>query len=232
MPKSPLHPVSPSQHLRVLLVDDHTLFLHSLKVLLSAQGYEVVGMAGNGMEALKQARLLKPELILMDIEMPECDGLAATRLIKAEMPQIKIVMLTVSASDEHLFEAVKSGACGYLLKSQSADRFLELVAQVEHGGAALPPELAARLLDEFARQARHAELPSEDAPSELTSRQLEILTLVGQGKTYPQVGETLHLSEPTVRYHMAQILERLHMENRAQVIAYAARHGLTRPDSS
>jgi DNA-binding NarL/FixJ family response regulator len=213
--------------MRLLLVDDHALFLQSLKVLLSTKGYEVAGTASNGLEALKQARLLSPQLILMDIEMPGCDGLAATRLIKAEMPQIKIVMLTVSASDEHLFEAVKSGASGYLLKSQSADRFLEMVAQVEGGGAALPPELAARLLDEFARQSQHVEMPVEASSSELTARPLQILTLVAQGRTYPQVGEALHLSEATVRYHMGQILERLHLENRAQVIAYAARHGLT-----
>ncbi len=214
--------------MKVLLVDDHALFLQSLTVLLNTSGYEVVGLAGNGVEALKQARLLRPELILMDIDMPGCDGLAATRLIKAEMPRIKIVMLTVSASDAHLFEAVKSGASGYLLKSQSAERFLELIAQVEHGGAALPPELAARLLDEFARQAQHIEAtPVEGAPAELTPRQVEILTLVAQGLTYPQVGETLHLSEPTVRYHMGEILERLHLKNRAQVIVYAAQHGLT-----
>lgn len=213
--------------MKLLLVDDHSLFLQSLKVLLSTKGYEVVGTAGNGLEALKQARLLGPDLILMDIEMPECDGLAATRLIKAEMPQIKIVMLTVSTTDENLFEAIKSGASGYLLKSQSADRFLEMVAQVEHGGAALPPELAARLLEEFARQAQHVEEPVEEPPSDLTARQLEILTLVAQGLTYLQIGETLHLSEVTIRYHMSQILERLHLENRAQVIAYAARHGLT-----
>jgi DNA-binding NarL/FixJ family response regulator len=212
--------------MKLLLVDDHALFLQSLKVLLSTKGYEVVGTASNGLEALRQARLLSPQLILMDIEMPGCDGLAATRLIKAEMPQIKIVMLTVSASDEHLFEAVKSGASGYLLKSQSADRFLEMVAQVEGGGAALPPELAARLLDEFARQSQHVEMPVEASSSELTARQLQILTLVAQGRTYLQVGEALHLSEATVRYHMGQILERLHLENRAQVIAYAARHGL------
>jgi DNA-binding NarL/FixJ family response regulator len=143
------------------------------------------------------------------------------------MPQIKIVMLTVSSSDEHLFEAVKSGANGYLLKSQPAERFLDLLAQVKHGGAALPPELAARLLDEFARQAQHVEMPVEDAPLDLTARQREILILVSQGLTYPQVGEALHLSEPTIRYHMSQVLERLHLENRAQVIAYAARHGLT-----
>ena len=212
--------------MRILLVDDHPLFLQSLKMLLNTSGYEVVGLAGNGMEALKQARFLHPDLVLMDIDMPGCDGLAATRLIKAEMPQVKIVMLTVSASDEHLFEAVKSGASGYLLKSQSAERFLDLVAQVESGGAALPPELASRLLAEFARQAQHIETtPVESVPAELTPRQLEILTLVAQGLTYPQVGETLHLSEPTVRYHMGEIIERLHLKNRAQVIAYAAQHG-------
>ncbi len=229
MPDTPRPPIPASPPLRVLLVDDHPLFQQSLKVLLNASGYEVVGLAGTGVEALKQARLLRPDLILMDIDMPECDGLAATRLIKAEMPHIKIVMLTVSASDEHLFEAVKSGASGYLLKSQSAERFLELVAQVERGGAALPPELAARLLTEFARQAQHIETtPVEGAPAELTPRQVEILTLVAQGQTYPQVGEALHLSEPTVRYHMGEILDRLHLQNRAQVIAYAAQHGLTR----
>lgn len=217
--------------MRILLVDDHALFLHSLKVLLSAKGYEVVGTANNGMEALRQARILNPDLILMDIEMPDCDGLTATRLIKAEMPQIKIVMLTVSTSDENLFEAIKSGASGYLLKSQSADRFLELVAQVEHGGAALPPELAARMLEEFARQAQHVQELAHERPSELNARQLEILMLIAQGSTYSQVGETLHLSEPTVRYHLGQILDRLHLKNRTQVIAYAARHGLTPPNS-
>jgi two-component system NarL family response regulator len=217
--------------MKLLLVDDHAQFLQSLKVLLSVKGYEVIGTASNGMDALEQARLLGPDLILMDIEMPVCDGLTATRLIKAAMPQIKIVMLTVSASDEYLFDAIKSGASGYLLKSQSSDRFLEMVAQIEGGGAALPPDLAARLLAEFARQARNSATTMTETPSELTARQVEILTLVAQGLTYPQVGEILHLSEPTVRYHMGQILDRLHLKNRAQVIAYAARHGLMPPNS-
>ncbi len=213
--------------MKLLLVDDHSLFLQSLQVLLSTQGYEVVGTAGNGVEALKQARLLSPDLVLMDIEMPGCDGLAATRLIKAEMPHIKIVMLTISSTDENLFEAIRSGASGYLLKSQSADRFLEMVAQIERGGAALPPDMAARLLEEFARQAQHVEQPVQEAPADLSARQLEILTMIAQGQTYAQAAEALHLSEATIRYHMGQILERLHLSNRAQVIAYAARHGLT-----
>lgn len=220
--------------MRVLLVDDHALFLQSLKVLLTVHGYMVVGTAANGLEALKQTRLLDPDLILMDIEMPVCDGLAATRLIKAEMPQVKIVMLTVSTSDENLFEAVKSGASGYLLKNEGADRFLEMIAQVERGGAVLPPELAARLFAEFSNLAQSVTRPGSptSAPAGehtgLTAHQREILTLVANGMTYPQVADTLHLSESTVRYHMGQILDHLHLSNRAQVIAYAAQHGLTR----
>ncbi len=222
--------------MKTLIVDDHALFLHSLKVLLAASGYEVVGLAANGMEALQQARSLRPELILMDIEMPVCDGLAATRMIKAEMPEVKIVMLTVSSSDEHLYEAIKSGASGYLLKSESADDFLQMLGQVARGGAALPPELAARVLDEFSRQARRAEAqaeapagtPAGAAAEALTPQHIEILTLLAQGLTYAQIAEALCLSEATIRYHVSQIMDRLHLQNRAQVIAYAARHGLGR----
>ena len=191
----------------------------------------MVGLASDGLEALAKARELRPDLILMDIDMPVCDGLTATRLVKAEMPEIRIVMLTVSATDEHLFEAIKSGASGYLLKSQSAERFLELVEQVQAGGAALPPELAARLLTEFARQARRAEQSTTVSNDDLSERQAEILTLVARGMTYSQIGDLLHLSESTVRYHMSQIMDRLHLKNRAQVIAYAAGHGLLPPDS-
>ena len=214
--------------MRIQLVDDHALFRQSLRVLLTTNGHEVVGAAADGWETLEGARATRPDLILMDIEMPACDGLAATRLIKAEMPDVKIVMLTVSSSDEHLFEAIKSGASGYLLKTASAEQFLEMIGQVARGGAALPPDLAARVLDEFARQARRAESSPESLPDDLTPRQVEILTLLAQGSTYAQVGEALCLGEGTVRYHMAQIIDRLHLENRAQVIAYAARHGLGR----
>lgn len=213
--------------MKLLLVDDHALFLQSLKVLLVASGYEVVGTASDGLDAFEQAVRLQPDLILMDIEMPVCDGLSATRLIKAEMPQVKIVMLTVSSSDEYLYEAVKSGASGYLLKSQSAELFLELISKVE-SGAVLPPEMAAKVLGEFARQANRLEQVTNESAYELTDRQTQILTLVAQGMPYTKIGDLLHISEPTVRYHMGQILERLHLQNRAQVIAYASRHGMIR----
>ena len=214
--------------MRLLLVDDHALFRQSLQVLLATSGFEVVGMAADGLEALRQARALRPDLILMDIQMPGCDGLAATRLIKAELPEVKIIMLTVSSSDENLFEAIKSGASGYVLKSQSADNLLDSIGQVAAGGAVLPPRLAARLFEEFARQAHRSNPPGDAAttPGDLTPRQMELLTLVSQGMTYPEIGAALSLSEPTVRYHMGQIMERLHLRNRAQVIAYATSHGL------
>ena len=212
--------------MRLLLVDDHALFRQSLRVLLTTSGYEVAGMAADGMEAVQQARTLRPDLILMDIDMPVCNGLCATRLIKAEMPEVKVVMLTVSSSDENLFEAVKSGASGYLLKSQSADSLLEMIGQVERLGAALPPELAARVLDEFGRQARRAEAATSSPAEDLTPRQKEILALVANGATYAEIGESLALSQATIRYHMTQIMDRLHLQNRAQVIAYASRHGL------
>jgi two-component system NarL family response regulator len=225
--------------MRVLLVDDHPLFLEGLGSLLAAHDIDVVGTAGDGLEALHQARVLRPDVILMDIEMPRCDGLSATRLIKAEMPEVKIVMLTVSAEDEHLFEAIKSGAAGYLLKSLDAPRFFDLLSGLEQDEAPLSPGLAAKLLQEFSRLGAMSDggaRPDGEAkgettrsqPTSLTPRQVAVLVLVAQGMTYRNVGEALCISERTVKYHMAEILDRLHLENRAAVIAYAARVGLVR----
>src|SRR5512133_33024 len=215
--------------MRILLVDDHALFRESLQNLLTLHDYQVVGTAGDGLEALEIARRLHPDLILMDIEMPGCDGLTATRLIKAEMPDIKIVMLTVAQQDDDLFESLKCGASGYLLKSSRASQLLGYLGQLVEGQAALSPGLAERILEEFARMGRQLESNSAqvEEPADLTERQREILTLIAQGMTYEVVGKTLDLSERTIRYHMAEILQRLHLENRSQVIAYAARMGLT-----
>lgn len=218
--------------MKVLLVDDHPLFLEGLQNLLTARGIEVVGTAGDGLEALEKARVLRPDVILMDVQMPRCDGLAATRLIKAEFPEVKVVMLTVSEEDEDLFEAIKSGASGYLLKSLDAREFFELLSGLERGEAPLSPGLAGKILEEFARSAAGAGPASEAGKvAELTPRQMEILTLVAQGLTYKEVGEALCLSERTVKYHMGEILNRLHLENRAQVIAYAARMGLVKRET-
>ena len=214
--------------MRVLLADDHPLFLEGLRNLLAARGIEVVGTASDGLEALRQARALHPDVVLMDIQMPHCDGLEATRLIKTEIPDIKIVMLTVSADDEHLFEAIKSGASGYLLKSLDADRFFELLSGVAEGEAPISPDLAGKILDEFAQQARKAEAVAEleEETDSLTSRQIEVLRLVAQGLTNKEIASALFVTEYTIKYHMREILQKLHLRNRAEAIAYAMHTGL------
>lgn len=214
--------------MEILLVDDHSLFLDSLQNLLAASGHAVVGSVEDGFAALEAARRLRPDLILMDIAMPRCDGLTATRLIKAELPEIRIVILTSSEKDEHLFEAIKSGAMGYLLKSLRAVQLLEALQGIERGEPPFSPGMAARILGELSRQlsARTTSEPAEAGP--LSERQKQVLTLVAQGLTYAKVAGQLHLSEVTVRYHMAEIIKALHLENRAQVIAYAARMGYDR----
>jgi len=214
--------------MKILLVDDHPLFLDGLKNLLTIRGIEVVGTACNGLDALEKARSLKPEVILMDIQMPGLNGLAATRLIKAELPEAKIVMLTYSEDDDDLFEAIKSGACGYLLKAEETDRFFDLFTGLTKGEVPLSPGLAGRVLEEFSRHRRA--IQSADGPVEkekvLTPRQLEVLTLLAQGMIYKEIGAKLFLSERTIKYHMGEIIERLHLENRRQVIEYARRMNL------
>jgi len=225
-PSSPPR-VSPSPCHRILLADDHGLFLEGLQNLLRAGGYDVVGAARDGLEALQMARTLHPDTVLMDVRMPNCDGLTATRLIQAEMPDIRIVMLTTSAEDADLFEAIKSGASGYLLKNLEPNQLFEYLAGLGRGEAPLSRELSARLLHEFAHQASQlderaaVELPLPD----LTPRQREILALVAAGQSYKEVATALSLSEHTVKYHMGEILDRLHLENREQVVAYAMRSG-------
>jgi DNA-binding NarL/FixJ family response regulator len=230
----------PDIPLRILLVDDHSLFLEGLRNLLVSEGIQVVGMATDGLEALTQARRLHPDVILMDIQMPGCDGVCATRLIKAELPECKVVMLTISEEEQDLFEAIKSGASGYLFKRLDAANFFTYLSDLQAGHPPFSPGLAEKILKEFSRQANGVE--AQTAPSDtssaridkggacqttpLSSRQLQILTLVAQGQTYNQVAIAIGITERTVKYHMAEILNALHLQNRAQVIAYAVQSGL------
>jgi DNA-binding NarL/FixJ family response regulator len=235
--------------MNVLLADDHRLLLEGLSNLLEAHHIQVAGMAKDGLEAIQLARSLHPDLILMDIRMPHCSGLEATRRIKAEMPDMKIIILTTSTEDQDLFEAVKSGACGYLLKSMDADELVESLEQAQQGTPPFSPGLAAKLLGEFSRMAgggeqrdtgtrgygdtervRHEEAETvRDAMAEkvqLTERQGQVLELVAQGMAYKEVGARLGLSPRTVKYHMAEIMNLLHLEHRAQVLAYAGKTGM------
>jgi two-component system NarL family response regulator len=218
--------------MKVLLADDHQLLAEGLGNLLTANQIEVAGVARDGFEAVKLARSLRPDLILMDLRMPNCDGITATRLIKAEQPDVKIVILTTSGEDQDLFESIKSGATGYLLKSIGGKELIEALNGLEQGFPPFSPGLAAKIMAEFAKQAG-AESEAQDVfrkesqeaadPSYLTPRQDEVLKLVAQGFSYKEVGEKLGLSPRTVKYHMREIIQHLHLKNRAQAMAYAAR---------
>lgn len=210
--------------MRVLVADDHALFRDGLRSLLEAHGVTVVAEARNGQEAVELARQHQPDIVLMDISMPVLNGLAATRLITTELPEISVVVLTASEEDDDLFEAVKSGAQGYLQKDLEADRFFALLEGVTRGEPALTPNLARKLLGAFAN-------PPKDEPDTpgrtLTEREREVLDLLVQGVTSNRdLAARLFVSENTVKYHLRNILDKLHVENRAQVIAYAHRHGL------
>ena len=216
--------------MRVLLADDHPLFLDGLKNLLHLRDIEVIGTARDGLEALEKTRSLKPEVIIMDVQMPRMNGLEATRRIMMEQPEIKIVMLTMSENDEDLFEAIQNGACGYLLKTEEPDKFFERLSGLMRGEVPLSPGLAKRILNKLARQGRAGQ-PVEQVMAEeeyLTPRQIEVLTLVVQGLTYKEIGAKVFLSERTIKYHMGQIIERLQLENRRQAIEYARRTGLVK----
>jgi DNA-binding NarL/FixJ family response regulator len=215
--------------MRALIVDDHPLFRDGLKNLLTSRGLEVIGTAQDGLDALEKARTLRPEVILMDVQMPRLDGLAATRLIKAELPEITIVMLTMSGDNEAVFDAIKSGATGYLLKTQDTEEFFGLLLGLTRGEVPLSPGIAGRILKEFAHQAEEMKAvraaAQQDEVEGLSSRQMQVLTLVAQGLVYKEVAAKLGFSERTVKYHMGEIIARLHVDNRAQVIEYARRMG-------
>jgi DNA-binding NarL/FixJ family response regulator len=217
--------------MRVLIADDHPLFRDGLRSLLEARGIEVVGEARNGREAVERVRRLDPDVVLMDLSMPEVNGLAATRLISAAVPNVKVVILTASEDDADLFEAIKSGAQGYLFKNLDSNELFRLLEGVARGEPALTPGLARKLLGEFARPAPAPRTPADRA--ELTDREREVLDLLVQGiTTNRELAERLVVSENTVKYHLRNILDKLHLQNRAQVVAYAVRQGLVEPPQS
>ncbi|MFQ5408663.1 MAG: response regulator [Anaerolineales bacterium] len=217
---------------RILLADDHKLFRNGLASLIDAQpDMEVVGEAGDGLEALKLARDLRPDLIVMDIKMPVCDGLEATQMIRAVLPATRIAMLTVIEDDEKLLQAVKAGANGYLLKEISSTEFLAQLRGALDGDAVMPPRLAARLLDEFARLANRPQLAAEGEDPDLTSREHEVLNLIATGATNREIAERLSLSVHTVKSHVRSILSKLHAVNRRHATRLAVEQGLVRPNS-
>ena len=201
--------------LRVLLADDHPLFLEGLSNLLTTYGVTVVGTAGDGRQAQELARQTRPDLIVMDIHMPVCDGIEAARRIKEEFPDQRIIMLTVSAEDDTLFAALKAGASGYLLKNMGAEELFMLIAGLEDGVPPIAPKLAGKVMAEFQRLTR--------PKAELTGRQWQVLQLVAKGLTYRETAVHLHVSERTVKRQMRQIMDALHLGSRAEAVEYARR---------
>lgn len=216
--------------MKILLVDDHNLFLDGMCSLLRINNIEVLGTANNGMEALSKTRQLKPDVIMMDVWMPDCNGLIATRLIKAEMPKVKIIMLTMSETEDTLYEAFKSGASGYLLKNLDGDEFVNMLRRVEKGELLLSPSIAKRFLNEFFQtfnQTSASSVESRQINSQLTPRQIEILTMAAEGMTYKEIGSTISLTERTIKYHMNEIITKLQLRNKNQAVAMARKAGLT-----
>ena len=220
--------------MRVLIADDHGLFRDGMRSLLEARGIDVVGEARNGREAVELALQLRPEIVLMDLAMPLLNGLEATRLLSAQAPDIRVIVVTASEDDANLFEAIKSGAQGYIFKNLEAEQFFPLLEGVTRGEPALNPKLAAKLLQEFAHPSAAPTQRAEAATTEgLTAREREVLELLVTGVTSNrELADRLVVSENTVRYHLRNILDKLHVQNRAQVIAFAVRSGLVSPTGS
>jgi DNA-binding NarL/FixJ family response regulator len=215
--------------LKLLLVDDHPIFLEGLKNLLLAHGMESVDTAAGGEEALEKVGRTLPDVVLMDIMMKPLSGPQTALLIKAKYPDVKIIMLTASETEEDLFESIKSGASGYLSKSLDADTLLEMLHQYEQGEIPVSPGLANQMLQEFKRnddgfwvadETNHAKM------KQLSPRQKEVLILVADGMKYKEIAATLGVTERTVKYHMEEILRKLHLENRSQAVKYIIREGM------
>ena len=219
--------------MRILIADDHPLFRDGLRSLLQSQGHEVVAEARDGKQAIELAGRLRPDLVLMDVSMPEMDGVAATRELTAQHPDVKVVILTASEQNETLFDAIKAGAQGYLLKNLEAEEFFNLLDRASRGEPALTPTLARKLLQEFARPT--AAPPSGEAqtdPDTLTDREREVLELMVEGVTSNRkLAKRLGLSENTVKFHVRNILDKLRLHSRAQAVGYAMRHKIVDKES-
>lgn len=212
------------KRIRVLIADDHKLFRQGLKSLMKTREdwVEVVAEASTGREALELVEELHPDVVLMDIYMPEGDGLETTGQIRQRFPKTNVVMLTSSEEDEHLYQAVQLGAAGYLLKSLDADELFNLLEGVMHGEAAMTRAMAAKLLRGVARRSVNADRGEES----LTERELVVLRLVASGASNAQIAEELCISINTVKSHLRSILEKLQLDNRTQAATYAVQHGL------
>lgn len=220
------------KQLKIMLVDDHPLFREGLKHLLETQDdMKVVGEVDDGAGSLEAALKFKPDVVLMDVKMPGMNGIEATRRLKQAMNQVKIIVLTVSDEDHHLFEALKGGAEGYLLKSIKPEKLLDSLRGIMQGEQPFSPSIADQIIKEFSSEMQRASKTPEEARVSLTPREQRILTMVSNGYTNRQIAEELFVAESTVKNHLHNILRKLHLQNRVQAAIYAMREGLiTNPE--
>jgi DNA-binding NarL/FixJ family response regulator len=215
---------------RILVADDHSLFRDGIVSLLEADGFEVVAQLGDGRAAVEAALRLRPDIVLLDLTMPEVNGLEALKQIRAAWPEAKVVILTASDDEESLFKASEAGASGYLLKSLKADEFLEMLHGLERGDAAMTRQTTARLL---AGLTRAASQPAGAAgPDALTPQEVRLLQYMADGLANKAIAQAMSVSENTVKYHIKNILQKLGVHNRTEAAAYAIRTGLFRPERS
>lgn len=212
--------------IRVLIVDDHAIVRKGIRALLSTeQDIKVVGEAEDGQHATEQARALSPDVVLMDLVMPEVDGIEATRRITAELPKTRVLVLTSFAGDDKVFPAIKAGALGYLLKDSGPDELVQAIRRVYHGESTLHPSVARKVLQELAHPAGH-----EQSSEALTEREVVVLRLVARGMSNQEIADHLVITEATVRTHVSNILNKLHLASRTQAALYALREGLASLD--
>ena len=214
---------------KVLVVDDHTLFRRGIAAVLANQeNLEVAGEALDGLEAIEKAKEIAPDVILMDLNMPRCSGLEAIQALQTEMPQVNILVLTVSENEADLFAAMKFGARGYVLKNTEPDELIHAILHIAQGGVIVSPLMATKLLTEFKDLSAGVEkesIPGTEA--DLSPREGEVLQLVAQGASNKKIADSLFISENTVKTHLRNIMEKLHLANRSQAAAYAVKRGLT-----
>lgn len=213
--------------IRILIVDDHTLFRNGIKLVLQRhEGFEVVGEAGDGLEGVKRAKQLKPDVVLLDLHMAGTGGLEALRLLVEDVPETQVIMLTVSENAEDLLETLRAGARGYLLKNIDTEFLLESIRRAASGESVMSPQIAHKLADSLRLPPKENVAVADINPGKLSPREREIIVMLARGSSNKEIARTLNLSESTIKIHVQGILRKLNIAKRVQAAVYAAEHGL------